>query len=364
MEIEVVHRGWQCETNNTHLTNMAWAYSRPDSDGTEDGLLELDASINEIPSVVVAIKSTALEREIITSMRDHVIWSRTSRVDDVTKFTVPGCFAQYMDEYIEIQERMIRAKADGVPQDTFRLMLPVVYETEYMARVSMRALHKLYHEFDAIAKAALSIEVSLMFAEAASKFDLILLEMGINHGNCKYHDLLPSGNNGWDHVGRLDSIVSAMLMMPFSLRTQIARHRELTIQDNLREICLRVDVGIFNLSDDISVAMSGTIETWDHVLSKRSCWMADQGLWAKLSMMVSHKLDFPVTLPCADGTCPFAVDAQARFTDADPGSPCPEYMRIHKITASAAQKSAMHKTAIDEGRNLSWIEKINDLEGK
>jgi len=365
MDMYVIAKSWTGELSGNHLSNIAWEYSRPDDLLAHKNLLQLDASINEIPSVVVQVKSTAIEREIITTMRDHVIWARTSRVDDVTKFTVPRFFRKYNHYYLDIQSKMRMSKQAGISQDKFRLMLPLVHETHYMARFSMRSLHKLHHEFERLHMACNDFNIAIMFAEAAGVTFDILDKMGVVHDNCKEDDLLPTPSNFIDGtVRRANSIISYQARVPFSLRTHIVRHRNLNILDELRKFCLDKDLAILALRDKINIEVSGTDVDWDHVLSKRSCWMAHQGLWAPLVKMVSSELNSPVTLPCSNGSCPYEADAKLRLTDVDPGSPCPEYFALTHTNPTILQIGEMSKTIIDENRIHEWIHKIEKLETK
>ena len=365
MQMHVIAKSWAGERSGEHLSNIAWAYSRPDDLGIHENLLQLDASINEIPSVVVQVVSTAIEREIITTMRDHVIWARTSRVEDVTKFTVPRFFKKHDHHYLDVQSQMRIAKKAGISQDKFRLMLPLVHETQYMARFSMRSLHKLHHEFERLHMACEKFSSAIMFAEAAGVTFDILAKMGVVHGNCKEDDLLPTPSNFIDGtVQRANSIISYQARVPFSLRTHIVRHRNLNILDELREYCTATGLALFSLRDKINIEVSGTDADWDRVLSKRSCWMAHQGLWARLVKSVSSELQNPVTLPCSNGSCPYEADAKLRLTDIDPGSPCPEYFSLTNTNPTILQIGEMSKTVIDENRINEWVHKIEKLESK
>jgi hypothetical protein len=365
MEMNVVAESWTGKLSNAHLSDIAWSYSRPGDTETHENICQLDASINEIPSVVVQVKSTAIEREIITTMRDHVIWARTSRVDDVTKFTVPRFFKNDYPLYYDIQFKMQKAKNAGVTQDEFRLMLPLVHETQYMARFSMRSLHKLYHEYERLSATCIANDVAMMFKEASEVTWDILDEMGIVHNDCKEYDLLPTPSSFvHGRVLRANSIISCQLRVPFSLRTHIVRHRNLNILDELRKLCIFGSMATLNLHTEIEMEISGTYSDWDYVLSKRSCWMAHQGLWAPLVKLVSSTLNCPITLPCANGSCPYEVDAKLRLTDVDPGSPCPEYAELYDIKLTRSQLNDMTKTVVSEARSSFWTNKIRKLEAK
>jgi hypothetical protein len=365
MEMNIVSRNWVDENSGHHLTDKAWKYSRPNASDTDLDLLTLDASINEIPSVVVAITSTALEREVITSMRDHVIWARTSRVDDVTTFTIPRFFGSKGYGYQMIVDQMVAARESGVSQDEYRLFLPIVHETQYMARFSMRSLHTLHHEFDRLADSAQCSSAAMMFREASTRVDDVLEAMGINHTACKYRDILPAPSYFEDgRVARANSIVSCQITMPFSLRTHLVRHRNLKISDGLRAFCCSSSLPSMNLNTKIEVEVAGTDQDWMSVLSKRNCWMAHQGLWAPLVNTLYPELSLQASLPCYDGACPFEADAYARIKGEDPGAPCPEFSRLSGIMPTEEEKDRMIKTVVDEKRSTNWTTAICELETK
>ena len=81
-----------------NLSRIAWELSRSPDDATPlDTILSIDAPVNEIPSVVLSIECTILEREIFASFRDHVMWARTSRVDAPENFEIPDYFNNIPD---------------------------------------------------------------------------------------------------------------------------------------------------------------------------------------------------------------------------------------------------------------------------
>ena len=81
MELEIISSNLE-NYDNIHLSRIAWELSRSPDDTTPlDTILSIDAPVNEVPSVVLSVQCTILEREIIASFRDRVMWARTSRVE-------------------------------------------------------------------------------------------------------------------------------------------------------------------------------------------------------------------------------------------------------------------------------------------
>ena len=105
----IIEKSWSGDTR--HLSDVAWVDSRHD-DGTKlTDILKNDLPVNDIPSVVLSITSTIAEREVITSFTDHVMWARTSRVDDPLDFTVDEVFKNTLDVgLIKKQMKMMKQK--------------------------------------------------------------------------------------------------------------------------------------------------------------------------------------------------------------------------------------------------------------
>ena len=90
-----------------HLAREAWELSRSKDDETPlKRILSIDAPVNEIPSLVLNIECTILEREIFASYRDHVMWARTSRVDNPLEFRTDPWFYTYMDELDSLKKEI------------------------------------------------------------------------------------------------------------------------------------------------------------------------------------------------------------------------------------------------------------------
>jgi hypothetical protein len=84
-----------------------------------------------------------------------------------------------------------------------------------------------------------------------------------------------------------------------------------------------------------------TKEFWRTIMAKRSCWIAQDTLSSAKDpwqVIIDQFGWTPELLPCADGRCPYALDAGLRLTPADPGAPCPRYMNIHNIDQAPYQE--------------------------
>ena len=82
MKIEIISDD-RLDSSQKNLSRVAWELSRSPDDKTPlDTILSIDAPVNEVPSIVMSVECTILEREIFASFRDHVMWARTSRRHD------------------------------------------------------------------------------------------------------------------------------------------------------------------------------------------------------------------------------------------------------------------------------------------
>ena len=94
----------------------AWLLSRDiKEDYNIESIVKVDAPVMEMPSALLNFENfTILEREIICSLRNHVVWARTSRVDDPRNFSVPYIFRANQHE--TYRRAMTDQAAQGVPQ--------------------------------------------------------------------------------------------------------------------------------------------------------------------------------------------------------------------------------------------------------
>jgi hypothetical protein len=119
----------------------AWNYSRPNETATDwEGVAKTDVPVNEFARFQVRMEIPILLREWLVTFRDHVIWARTSRVDDLTSWPI---YRNVSDLTIirEAYNRMIKDRRKD--QDHFRMHLPLGYMTGISASLSLRSWVKL-----------------------------------------------------------------------------------------------------------------------------------------------------------------------------------------------------------------------------
>ena len=355
MKIEIISDDRVSSGKN--LSRVAWELSRSPDDTTPlDTILSIDAPVNEIPSVVMSVQCTILEREIFASFRDHVMWARTSRVDAPSEFVVPEYFqlSEDNDKIILLKEK-IKADMDaGIIQDEYRLHMPISAMTSFTTRLSWRGLVKIYKLYQQLAKINEYFIVGK--TELNNKFQLHKYA-----GNYSYVDPIPMLKENERKSGVIGPIVTVCQKMTIGLRAQVVRHRNYTIKDNLMEIIKSEDCWTRTLGDKITISISAEIDFWKTVVNKRQCWIAQYGIWKDIIIAAQEYISISEQdLPCNKGFCPYTRDAELRHTDDDPGAPCP----IHSdLTSTPIDQKYMDMVRIEASyRPAFWQKHIEKLE--
>jgi len=355
MKIEIISDDRVSSGKN--LSRVAWELSRSPDDTTPlDTILSIDAPVNEIPSVVMSVQCTILEREIFASFRDHVMWARTSRVDAPSEFVVPEYFqlSEDNDKIILLKEK-IKADMDaGIIQDEYRLHMPISAMTSFTTRLSWRGLVKIYKLYQQLAKINEYFIVGK--TELNNKFQLHKYA-----GNYSYVDPIPMLKENERKSGVIGPIVTVCQEMTIGLRAQVVRHRNYTIKDNLMEIIKSEDCWTRTLGDKITISISAEIDFWKTVVNKRQCWIAQYGIWKDIIIAAQEYISISEQdLPCNKGFCPYTRDAELRHTDDDPGAPCP----IHSdLTSTPIDQKYMDMVRIEASyRPAFWQKHIEKLE--
>jgi len=355
MKIEIISDDRVSSGKN--LSRVAWELSRSPDDTTPlDTILSIDAPVNEIPSIVMSVQCTILEREIFASFRDHVMWARTSRVDAPSEFVVPEYF-QLSEDNATIMLLKQRIKADmdaGIIQDEYRLHMPICAMTSFTTRLSWRGLIKIYKLYEYLATINEYFVVGK--AELNNKFQLHKYA-----GNYSFVNPIPMLQENEMVSGNIGPVVTVFQEMTIGLRAQVVRHRNYTIKDNLMEIIKSKDCWTRTLGDKIKISISAEIEFWKTVVNKRQCWIAQYGIWKDIIIVAQEYISISEQdLPCNKGFCPYTSDAELRHTDDDPGAPCP----IHSdLTSTPIAQKYMDMVRIEASyRPAFWQKHIDKLE--
>ena len=340
-----------------NLSRIAWELSRTPDDTTPlDTILSIDAPVNEIPSVVLSIECTILEREIFASFRDHVMWARTSRVDAPENFEIPKYFnniPDHVDAKNFLKDKIKKDISNNIIQDEYRMHMPVCSLTSFTTRLSWRGLIKIYKLYEYLSQ----IDVYFIIGknELNNKFQLEKYAK-----NYSFVNPIPEVRTNEMQTGRIGPIINVFLNMTIALRAQVVRHRNFTIKDNLMSIIKKRN-WFTTLGHKININIAAETEFWKTVINKRQCWIAQYGIWKEIIVAAQKYIDISEKdLPCNKGFCPYTRDAELRHTDNDPGAPCP----IHSNLASMPiDKKYMPMVNIEASyRPNFWKKHINNVE--
>jgi len=346
-----------------------WRLSRHQAAAaTWDEVYTLDLPVNELPSAVLNFRDfTIVEREIFTTPRNHVAWARTSHVDDPLSSRIPISLISLAND--RSFAAMNREKAAGLSQDEWRRHLPVTSLTSWTTRMSFRDLVKITNYFDYLDghAAVKSQSLSARFGMVREELRCVIDEFT---GSIAKSDVAldKSLRVKFLHEGAIaprDTVASAgfylmVLEVPLWLRAQIVRHRPLSfVDDFFSRVISNPDALDLTIETPIRMEIATPIEFWHGVLSKRTCWLAQDSLasgrdpWQKLIDQFGFR---PEMLPCAGGSCPYHGDAALRVSGADPGVPCPRFCNINAID-KAPWREAMLVAA--RSRHPYWLEEID-----
>jgi hypothetical protein len=316
---------------------QGWQNSR-DNEAVNYTIATIDAPVNELPSMLLKFEDfTIIEREIFFSARNHVAWARTSRVDDPLQFTVPTNFnVPAMDDH---RAFMLRAKTAGLGQDEWRMALPLLAHTSWTARISFRDLVKLHKYFMYLA-GRVTEYLRPRFAKVARQLHDVMVELiGTQFASSKFivneavEKMKPirflSEKDDTSITPTMydnDPFLSITAVVPVALRAQLVRHRDIVFIDDFYRLLNDPKGWMLTLGTKIMVQATATQETWRRVLSERACWIAQADLWAPITLQFNEGI-----LPCADGPCPYAMDAMKRVEGKDPNAPCPKFCNMNNI---------------------------------
>lgn len=329
--------------------------------GAED-MAGVDAPVNELPSALLEFKEfMILEREIFVTARNHVIWARTSRVDDPLKFLVPDEFHD-ATVHANLRHLMMEKHDRGVHQDQWRMHLPLVSETSWTARMSYRDIIKMHKYFLYLA-ASVDTQLRPRFAKVAEELYNLLLRF-IPHRHIinraieqmkEVHFLNENRVSRFNGATAGNDFYIASMDIPIALRAQLVRHREIAFVDDFFDQLCQTGIQGATIGDIVTVQAVAKHDVWASVIGKRHCWIAQADLWEPITRQFER-----LPLPCEDGICPFAADAEARLQPGkDPGAPCPRYCNLNGKDKEP-WKSAMRIEAIKRGVATSyWLDQID-----
>lgn len=351
------------EIGSANNSQKAWAISRPLAQKAEEReLLALDLPVCEFYRVDLNIQSSVFIRELICTLRDHVVWAQTSRVQDVLQFQMDYPMNNY-EHFEQIRDRMIE-ESQHERQDNYRLTLPLFSLTEYAISISIRHLINLYMNIAHIADNCEDELVKASLEKDASNLKTYLHHKGVDSEIIYKHNMKPILNESFVSYQNADLgeyiVVSAKI--PLYLRAQLVRHRQLLVADDLFKKVTSPGANAATISNSVNAKIVGTKGFFEQLVSKRSCWIAQYDIWSDLVNNISKYVN--VKLPCSDGVCPFEKDVELRLHGKDPNPPCPIYMNLNQIPATKDQVASMLYQRQKDNRSGKWVEEIMLLRNK
>jgi len=333
------------------LILRAWKYSRPkENDPSIVDISESDIPVHEFTQANFEITVPVLLREWIVSFRDHSIWARGTRVDDLNFWPL----------YDEVDPRAMRdlfakfkAEQDA-HQDTFRRHIPLGYMTGLSMVLSFRSWIKLILAAKEMAHdEGLAIVVRNMFADFATRLAASFPLPKTDAAKGAYYNALRVFKPSWRPVRYLSPIAAPSLQLagdfyivslpaiPMMLRAQLVRHRAISFVDNLYDLMRDPDILNKTAEHPIMIQFSCTADFAEHMVTKRNCWIAQEDLWSPiLSLFNGQAAGGKPWLPCDKGRCPAQRDNELRKQGRDPSPPCPVYARLYCEPFTSEQASA------------------------
>ena len=359
----------------------AWRLSRNhDRAVSVNEVFGVDVPVNEIPTAHILFEDcTIIEREIMAMPRKHVMWARTSHVDDPLKFSVPPVLSGSKDvaeDFVEsCRAKMMAEKEQGKSQDEWRENLPIISHTSWTQRVSYRDLVKITSYFTYLLSVkSIPLDLRVRLQQFRSRLVAIIndftgssLMTNTALANFIWSKLLYEGDitisDDKSHQLETAGMIMLYIEVPIWLRAQIVRHRELLINDTFfKDVLARPDALTRTIAEPVKMEIAATKEFWKTVMSKRSCWLAQDELKGRKDpwQIMLDAMGFKESmLPCAHGACAYERDADLRLTPDDPGVPCPIHVGFRGLPISEEMRTQMRKAA--QSRHPLWINRIEEL---
>lgn len=341
----------------------AWAVSRPeDKSFSLESVLAMDVPVNEFMLFHFTAKLPILMREIICSQRNHIVWARSSRVDDLENWEVwAGSTLEEKEQYSDLKSKM-KSEMASSHQDDFRRHLPLGYMTTIGFCMTMRDLVKFL--------IALREENQLPFAmefyiaviqsiETKSPFLGERIRSLIEAKAYKPFQIAPVFRRS--ESKQVGDFIIVTKEISLSLRSQMIRHRALQVTDTLRDFFVVGNLGQ-SMESKITAQICMPFDFAEELIRKRSCWIAQTDLWepivGELQTVIGRE---NVLLPCYAGTCRFKRDNDLRKAGKDPSPPCPVAAKIEKEKMTDEHSSAAKKYLENRPNQDFWRKAIQNV---
>lgn len=332
IEIRLIHaEPWQ------ELIKEGWLNSRPHLNPADDlnfiDVLKIDTPVSELAGITMEMTVPILFREIICSARDHVVWARTSRVDNLTEeWNIYEGITEFQKLEIADLAAKLTEESGHEAQDEFRKNLPLGYMTSFTTKLSIRSAIKMVKYF--LSLAARDSYIRTAASTFAFNLEAILEELGVPVGEVlqivKSDDLSPLTKGKGRSFAELGDHIIIEGDYSIMLRSQIIRHRLLHVVDDLCSLFELSNVWSVPISRKMHLSIGAPRHIWEGIVGKRLCWLAHSSIWADIINDVTQVSAEAIgaLIPCKDGICPYNEDCRQRIMLNDPGLPCPRHLNL------------------------------------
>jgi hypothetical protein len=346
------------------VTARAWRVSRPNHKSFEMAdVMKVDVPVNELEDFILVVTAPILVREMFFTLREHVAWARTSRVDDLNEWPIYHTFAKH-PEIILLYNMMREGMAKGEPQDHFRSALPLMYMTSFTLKISVRTLMKFRMGLvDFMQFNKLLPSMQTMWNELIKEIDYAIGLTPWKDVPKDVYGKMPVFNQSVFAVADgpsatcVGSFVNVQLPeIPIGLRAQIVRHRPIQFVDTLAAY---VNAPTAPIASKLSMELMMSIPFAFSLVAKRNCWIAQADIWEPVVTAINQAIGADtgmISLPCSDKLyCPYGQDNQLRFEKRDPAPPCPIWAQLAAVAPSMGQydKIEMMKYAHARPQNVT-----------
>lgn len=354
----------------------AWGTSRPQDDNHDiEKVINIDVPVNEIEDFILKIKAPIIFRELLFTLRDHVAWAQTSRVENLEEWEVPFGY-EHNPEILLCYDQMMSRKAGREAQDNFREMLPLVYMTTFTVKLSARTLVRVKDTIGEWLESKYGFEratpgpMSAMFLDIFHSLEAVIEKTiygNLPTGVYGFIDMFPELINDdltHDAMQIGDFVHVYVRAIPITLRAQIVRHRPIMFTDNMVDY-LTDEALASPVASRVRMSLMMPLAVARAMVAKRNCWIAQEDLWKPIIAPLQRLFgaDGRVPLPC-DGKahCPVGRDNELRHAGKDPAPACPIWYHFNKSCPSSAQEDEMEEYAAK--RTLThdfWLRKIEQM---
>lgn len=352
------------------IVQDAWKHSRPnDTPQPWDVVAKIDVPVNEMEDFVLELFVPIIIREIIFTMRDHVAWARTSRVDNLNDWPIQRDVLENMRPELKALALEMKTQMMTKDQDDFRMLLPLAYMTHFTLKISARSLVKLAQLFGEMSWSGYDRTVANIFEDVHDAL------MGALIGT-PYYDVAAEKkyqkisliSNEWEpfHFSEAKVLGGVMVArikaVPIALRAQLVRHRPLSIRDSLHNYFRTPDLAL-PIKSPVDIELAMTVQQGIELVKKRNCWISQDDLWRPVLDTINSALgrqDASPVLPCNDcNKCPIERDNVLRHEGKDPAPPCPIWLKFGGMTFANTQSTeAAFRFAERRGNSKWWNNQI------